>query len=254
MHDVRPVRVGAVGERRGNELPSVRLQLVDDGHLGAGAAAAAAPYAAAGRHRRCRAAADVHRPVAARRLAQVGERLVGQRQREQHDALAGQHEAAVLQVGGQAARRVRVEAVEVGCLLEVEHLEVAAAARRRHRPVAVGGGAQLAHGDAQRRNLVEVGLRLQQVEVGVAARQAEARGAQEVQHVPEGGAVAVDEVVAVAVARRRRPEAAAEHGAEHRVGVARERGARRRVHDAAHVQRHHLAAAPIVVVVAVEPR
>ena len=99
-------------------------------------------------------------------------------------------------------------------------------------------------------DLIEVRLCLEQIEVFESLRETESPGAEEVENVPEHESVAVDEVVALSV-QGRRHVLAAEHRADHRVRVAAQREARRRVDGATHVQcdhliRHRPVSAPVV--------
>uniref|UniRef100_A0A146RXV4 Uncharacterized protein n=1 Tax=Fundulus heteroclitus TaxID=8078 RepID=A0A146RXV4_FUNHE len=87
-------------------------------------------------------------------------------------------------------------------------------------------------------DLVEVGLLPEQLRLLEVARQRELRRAQEVEDVAEQRAVAVDEVVSSGVFHCW--EVSSEHGAQHGVRVSLQRGQRRAVNAAAHVQTHRL--------------
>jgi len=86
----------------------------------------------------------------------------------------------------------------------------------------------------QRFDLVEVRLFPQEVRLREVQRERELGRAQEIQDVPEERPVAVDEVVPLGVARR--GEIPPEHGAQHGVRVALQRGQTGGVQAAAHVQ------------------
>lgn len=136
------------------------------------------------------------------------------------------------------ARGIRVESIEVGGLLKVQDLQIVAPPLGLLVP-------QGRDGTNEGRDLVIVHLRLQQVVVFEALRQAEPAGAEEVEDDAENVPVPVDEVVALLV-KVGRHELAVEHGADHGVRVLGQGGARGGVEDAADIQRDHLVGHPHV--------
>uniref|UniRef100_A0AAY4BZM6 Uncharacterized protein n=1 Tax=Denticeps clupeoides TaxID=299321 RepID=A0AAY4BZM6_9TELE len=131
-----------------------------------------------------------------------------------------------------AAFQVEVQRAHVALGVDVQHGAAPARAPRRQAALAPLDLLQ------QGTDLEEVGLALEQGQLGEALGQVQAVGAEVVEDVAEHPPVAVDEEVPVPVLQQR--DLAGEHGAEHGVAAPRERVQRGHVHLAPHVHRHRV--------------